>query len=384
MFPKITVEEGILVISHPRNAIEARKISKTAFNEQAKIQNEFDCPDASNDTKLDALRHALWSALMAQQLGEQFAKWEGDAHEGLGPYDADYTVDIPLRPKMDLNNNAVGRAIGINNPKASLSEIIAIIKNYKYEYVTDNNFSINSSRLVYFKICNGLLFEGGGGLTISPFNINNSKFISLYDSLSLDSNQRYLSEDFQWDKSGDASAVLLPKISSLYKTRGLLHDNTFLIEEESSMDNNQDIPGTYQFGSMGYNMAIYIFTTQPVGSEFIINGSLSINKEIHKSNSLPDSLADLYKDKGRFYEDITVGEWGGIVKENNIKSNFEIKGKVEGRAQRVWNYQTYNLVTVLRYVSQTDMSLGRYNDPVSLGGSKTIIFQGTVTFPALV
>ncbi len=67
----------------------------------------------------DALRHGLFNALNTQIAGENTAKALGDAHE----------EDRPEQPEeekiMDLHNNAVGRQIAKENPKATPPQLTA-------------------------------------------------------------------------------------------------------------------------------------------------------------------------------------------------------------------------------------------------------------------
>jgi hypothetical protein len=60
---------------------------------------------SDRNTIYDGYRHALWSALMAQQFGQAEALWWGDTHEKYRPADESGEVC------MDKHNNSVGRAI---------------------------------------------------------------------------------------------------------------------------------------------------------------------------------------------------------------------------------------------------------------------------------
>jgi hypothetical protein len=53
----------------------------------------------------DAFRHGLWSACMVRDVGSNWAKRWGDAHETAPGQPA-------IEKEMDLFNNAVGRSIG--------------------------------------------------------------------------------------------------------------------------------------------------------------------------------------------------------------------------------------------------------------------------------
>jgi hypothetical protein len=74
-----------------------------------------------NDGHRDALRHALWNALMARQLGVGFARLFSTAHEG-GP------GNHPVRMAMDLWNNQVGRRIFLANRTLGEHAIADLLK----------------------------------------------------------------------------------------------------------------------------------------------------------------------------------------------------------------------------------------------------------------
>ncbi|MEO7355321.1 MAG: hypothetical protein ABIZ70_13330 [Gemmatimonadales bacterium] len=57
------------------------------------------------DNIYDAYRHAIWSALIAQEFGQSEAQWWGDTHEKYQPAS---TADAVC---MDLHNNSVGRSV---------------------------------------------------------------------------------------------------------------------------------------------------------------------------------------------------------------------------------------------------------------------------------
>ena len=69
--------------------------------------------------KGDAYRHGLWQGLSAFHTGVKYAKAFGDAHE------ADFPGSV-TQTAMDLNNNAVGRNMGIK--KGRTSEIYSAVK----------------------------------------------------------------------------------------------------------------------------------------------------------------------------------------------------------------------------------------------------------------
>jgi hypothetical protein len=73
----------------------------------------------------DAFRHTYWMARGVQSNGERFTRNYGNAHEYSSDPNEVYTqADI----MMDIHNNDIGIEIGKQNPKASSSELVRIVK----------------------------------------------------------------------------------------------------------------------------------------------------------------------------------------------------------------------------------------------------------------
>jgi RHS repeat-associated protein len=99
-------------------------------------------PGLHNGTA-DALRHSTFNALMTRTAGEEVAKKFGDAHE----------EDRPGQPTsektMDLHNNSVGRQVALDNPNATVQELVNIlvdkIKNGELKVLDSKGNVTNSS-----------------------------------------------------------------------------------------------------------------------------------------------------------------------------------------------------------------------------------------------
>lgn len=75
----------------------------------------------NNDGHRDAFRHAYWNARLTQEFGVDWTRAFTTAHEGL--------VGNPAnREAMDLYNNAIGIGIAQERPRASPSEMAALIE----------------------------------------------------------------------------------------------------------------------------------------------------------------------------------------------------------------------------------------------------------------
>lgn len=92
-----------------KNATKATNLTKQLFGYNGKAD------------KSDAFRHALWQALNAQSVGEDFTQRWSDAHEYSTP------INEATDAYMDIHNNDVGIEIGKANPNASPMELAKII-----------------------------------------------------------------------------------------------------------------------------------------------------------------------------------------------------------------------------------------------------------------
>ena len=77
---------------------EAKTITEEYIHKVYGKNNDID------GTKVNAYRHAMWSAIMTDMIGEKLAKQFGDAHE-------DFPNNKKENKEMDLHNNALGRRI---------------------------------------------------------------------------------------------------------------------------------------------------------------------------------------------------------------------------------------------------------------------------------
>jgi RHS repeat-associated protein len=103
------------------NSIGAAKIYLAGNRETAeRFAEESGLPGLHNGPA-DALRHSTFSALMTRTAGEKVAKELGDAHEEDRP-------EQPLSEKiMDLHNNSIGRQVALDNPDATVQELVSIL-----------------------------------------------------------------------------------------------------------------------------------------------------------------------------------------------------------------------------------------------------------------
>jgi len=73
--------------------------------------------------KSDAFRHTLWQALNTQDAGAEKTKEYADAHETATP------AGEEKHKEMDDHNNSLGIQIGLDNPDASMKDIIETVLN---------------------------------------------------------------------------------------------------------------------------------------------------------------------------------------------------------------------------------------------------------------
>jgi RHS repeat-associated protein len=103
-----------------KNPWVANKVRSAANKAKAETVRRFG-KQGHNDCS-DAFRHAYWNALMVKRVGKNWAKRWGDAHE-------QNPKQPKIEKKMDLHNNAVGRKIAIDNPKASEKKLSNLVYN---------------------------------------------------------------------------------------------------------------------------------------------------------------------------------------------------------------------------------------------------------------
>lgn len=121
-------------IKHPFIAKKAFKITKKA--KQIAINHITD-PDLDGDYnggQVDAFRHALWMAMLVQEISPKAAKSLGIAHEKtnyryyLKHKNEDGSLPDEISTKMDLLNNEVGLELGQIYMGASTDTLIQVVK----------------------------------------------------------------------------------------------------------------------------------------------------------------------------------------------------------------------------------------------------------------
>jgi hypothetical protein len=96
------------------------------------------------DDQADAFRHTYWNALMAKCCGVAWARDFANAHES--------NTSAGDALTMDLNNNAIGRAIYAANSSLSDAGLADKIKAYPVSCV-DEGVTANAARIVYIEKC---------------------------------------------------------------------------------------------------------------------------------------------------------------------------------------------------------------------------------------
>lgn len=96
--------------------------------------------NSKEGTEVNAMRHALWQAIITRRFGENIAREAGYAHEN--PLPKDLTVRTfkgkdPLSEAdttIDLLNNVIGREIGSDNPNATNQQLAIKALDYFHTY----------------------------------------------------------------------------------------------------------------------------------------------------------------------------------------------------------------------------------------------------------
>lgn len=117
IYDNLTDAEKALIIQHPIKALKVNDCKKLA-TEKTEIYyskvNEFYKDSA------DAFRHGYWNALMAIEIGEDYAKMFADAHE-------DRPESFGVDKEMDLMNNDTGRKDGIAHSSYDTNSLADLI-----------------------------------------------------------------------------------------------------------------------------------------------------------------------------------------------------------------------------------------------------------------
>jgi len=100
----MTDAEARLLSENPFRMPQLIRIMDEAKNESQRAANARTVPE-------DAYRHVLWSYLLTQAYGPDFAKQVTDAHE-IGD-----STNTEADHQMDYNNNAIGRQYALDNVK---------------------------------------------------------------------------------------------------------------------------------------------------------------------------------------------------------------------------------------------------------------------------
>jgi len=120
--PQIALPQLVLIpLESFLHALSAEKKAKESFSFCYK--NEMD----AQDTKLDAVRHAYWNALMTTRWGSATAEGFANNHEG----EADPRFS---RTAMDLHNNIVGRRLALRFPSATSEQLLELLLESKFEF----------------------------------------------------------------------------------------------------------------------------------------------------------------------------------------------------------------------------------------------------------
>ncbi|MGW0251372.1 DUF6973 domain-containing protein [Nocardia goodfellowii] len=122
---RITASEAAMLDQLDNHGLAAAALLEYGASEEGKtiFENE---PRAGGvgDGHADAFRHAYWNALMAKEMGQDWAKNFATAHERIDDPNATHASS----EAMDLHNNEIGRRIQAENPNASAAELKELVR----------------------------------------------------------------------------------------------------------------------------------------------------------------------------------------------------------------------------------------------------------------
>jgi len=133
-FAHLHKPEKVWILLHFHVALKTQKITKLANKIAAEAIQDTDLDGDYNGGQVDAFRHTLWMAMLAQKINPKAVKKLGEAHEKGNKIDFDKKnleenkLPDSVSCQMDLKNNNVGIEIGKNNKKTSIDDLKNIVK----------------------------------------------------------------------------------------------------------------------------------------------------------------------------------------------------------------------------------------------------------------
>lgn len=162
-FKSLSYPEKYWVLTHPFIAGKTYYITREAEKMAAQAAEQNSIDKDSNGGQMDAFRHAVWMALLVQEIAPRKARELGKAHEKRNYRDfkknlvEEGAVPDKISSEMDLWNNMAGILIGKQNREASKDSLkhlvieainageMRIIKKNKYGNFLDENGRIISA-----------------------------------------------------------------------------------------------------------------------------------------------------------------------------------------------------------------------------------------------
>jgi hypothetical protein len=153
--------EKVWVATHPFIALKSLKISNEASKIAAEAINDIEMDGDYSGGQVDAFRHALWMAMLVQEISPKKAYKLGFAHEKGNKIDfkkkklEEGRLPDSVSCEMDLKNNNVGLEIGKIHKNATTKELQIIVKQavldgqcYKIKKDKDRNFLDENDNII--------------------------------------------------------------------------------------------------------------------------------------------------------------------------------------------------------------------------------------------
>ena len=165
-------------INHPINAIKVKyDYNVAATNFQINIGKAINCPQNTDGSPQNAIRHTLWQALITRDYGAVQAERIGAAHEDNIPFNTNirlFSSREEADEVVDLLNNEIGRRVGENNPSANNRDMAKYVMKEYYSAglwtVKSNNngsYTIEKTKISikqYYAAINEINKKGENGL----------------------------------------------------------------------------------------------------------------------------------------------------------------------------------------------------------------------------
>ena len=155
---KSDIKTAAYAINHPINAFLVKsELNVAATNFQINVGRAINCPQNTEGSPQNAIRHTLWQALITRDCGENQAKRIGNAHEDnihVNTNQRNFSSLLDADRVVDLLNNEIGRTIGKKYSSSSNKDMAKMVMKEYYqsglwtaEHNDDGSYTVVKTRI---------------------------------------------------------------------------------------------------------------------------------------------------------------------------------------------------------------------------------------------